>query len=75
MDGARLQAPVRHWAQIGEETFVAGIWLLYAVFRVAGRLPFRLGLDNLLISRMHARLFLGMLVRAPMLLWRKVAPR
>jgi glycosyltransferase involved in cell wall biosynthesis len=34
---------------------------------------FRLGLDNLLISRMHARLFLGMLARAPMLLWRKVA--
>jgi len=32
---------------------------------------FRLGLDNLLISRMHARLFLGMLLRAPMLLWRR----
>jgi predicted LPLAT superfamily acyltransferase len=37
-----MPAPSRHWAQIGEETFVAGIWLLYAVFRVAGRLPFRL---------------------------------
>jgi glycosyltransferase involved in cell wall biosynthesis len=34
---------------------------------------FRLGLDNLLISRMHARLFLGMLARSPLLLWRKVA--
>ena len=33
---------------------------------------FRLGLDNWLISKMHARLFFGMLVRAPMLLWRKV---
>jgi glycosyltransferase involved in cell wall biosynthesis len=33
---------------------------------------FRLGLDNLLISRMHARLFFGMLLRAPWLLWRKV---
>jgi glycosyltransferase involved in cell wall biosynthesis len=33
---------------------------------------FRLGLDNLLISRMHARLFLGMLLRSPALLWRKV---
>jgi glycosyltransferase involved in cell wall biosynthesis len=32
---------------------------------------FRAGLDNLLISRMHAMLFLGMLWRAPMLLWRK----
>lgn len=35
---------------------------------------FRLGLDNLLISRMHARLFAGMLWRSPMLLWRKVRP-
>jgi glycosyltransferase involved in cell wall biosynthesis len=34
---------------------------------------FRLGLDNLLISRMHARLFFGMLARSPLLLWRKVA--
>ncbi len=29
--------------------------------------------DNLLISAMHTRLFFGMLWRAPMLLWRKVA--
>jgi glycosyltransferase involved in cell wall biosynthesis len=36
---------------------------------------FRLGLDNWLISRMHARLALGMLLRAPMLLWRKVSTR
>ena len=42
MGAHRIQAAPRHWAQIGEETFVAGIWLLYAVFRVAGRLPFRL---------------------------------
>ncbi|QRK05203.1 glycosyltransferase family 2 protein [Archangium violaceum] len=28
--------------------------------------------DNVRISRMHARLFLGMLVRLPLLLWRKV---
>jgi glycosyltransferase involved in cell wall biosynthesis len=34
---------------------------------------FRLWRDNLLISAMHARLFLGMLWRAPLLLWRKVA--
>jgi glycosyltransferase involved in cell wall biosynthesis len=33
---------------------------------------FRLGRDNLLISRMHAVLFVGMLLRAPLLLWRKV---
>jgi glycosyltransferase involved in cell wall biosynthesis len=34
---------------------------------------FRVWLDNLLISRMHALLFLGMLRRLPRLLWRKVA--
>lgn len=34
---------------------------------------FRLGEDNWRISRMHARLFAGMLWRAPLLLWRKVS--
>jgi glycosyltransferase involved in cell wall biosynthesis len=36
---------------------------------------FRLGLDNWLITKMHTRLAFGMLVRAPLLLWRKVSPR
>ena len=36
---------------------------------------FRLGLDNWLITKMHARLALGMLLRSPMLLWRKVSSR
>jgi glycosyltransferase involved in cell wall biosynthesis len=36
---------------------------------------FRLGLDNWLISKMHFRLFFGMLARSPLLLWRKVAGR
>ncbi len=34
---------------------------------------FRVVLDNLLISRVHAKLFGGMLLRLPLLLWRKVA--
>lgn len=34
---------------------------------------FRMLLDNVLISRMHAAMFLGMLLRAPKLIWRKVA--
>lgn len=34
---------------------------------------FRLWRDNVRISLMHARLFAGMLLRAPRLLWRKVA--
>ncbi|WP_394789523.1 glycosyltransferase family 2 protein [Rhodoferax sp.] len=33
---------------------------------------FRLWQDNLLITRMHTRLFFGMLLRAPLLLWRKL---
>ena len=36
---------------------------------------FRLGLDNWLITKMHTRLAFGMLVRSPLLLWRKVASR
>ena len=31
-----------HWADLGETTFVGGTWFLYAVYRVLGRLPFRL---------------------------------
>jgi glycosyltransferase involved in cell wall biosynthesis len=36
---------------------------------------FRLGLDNWLITKMHARLAVGMLLRSPKLLWRKVSSR
>ena len=36
---------------------------------------FRLGLDNWLISKMHTRLAFGMLLRSPLLLWRKAAGR
>lgn len=32
----------RHWSAIGEETFAGGMWLMYALFRIGGRLPFRL---------------------------------
>lgn len=39
-----------------------------------GRSHFRLFSDNWLISRMHARLFFGMLFRSPLLLWRKCKP-
>jgi predicted LPLAT superfamily acyltransferase len=34
--------PVRHWASIGESTFVGGIVFLLAVHRFLGRLPFLL---------------------------------
>lgn len=36
-----MTARPTHWAQIGESSFVAGIWLLYHVHRLFGRLPFR----------------------------------
>jgi len=36
---------------------------------------FKAVLDNALISKMHARLFVGMLLRSPMLLWRKVGAK
>ena len=36
---------------------------------------FRLLKDNLLISNMHARLFFGMLVRLPWILWRRIPGR
>lgn len=38
-----------------------------------GQSHFRLWLDNVLISSMHARLFFGMLPRLPRLLWRLIA--
>lgn len=30
-----------HWSRIGESTFVAGIWVLFGVYRLFGRWPFR----------------------------------
>ncbi|GAB7530848.1 glycosyltransferase family 2 protein [Pseudomonas sp. 3A(2025)] len=36
---------------------------------------FRLFHDNALISKMHTKLFFGMLLRLPVLLWRKVSPQ
>lgn len=32
----------QHWSSMNESTFVAGIWLLYAIYRIFGRWPFRL---------------------------------
>lgn len=34
-------SPSRHWSAIGEATCVWGIWFLYALYRVFGRLLFR----------------------------------
>ena len=47
-------------------------WLLIQVhYPLDGLSHFRLWHDNALISKMHAKLFCGMLLRAPWLLWRR----
>jgi glycosyltransferase involved in cell wall biosynthesis len=48
------------------------LWLPVRVnYPADGVSHFRLWHDNVLISRMHARLFFGMLMRSPRLLWNK----
>jgi predicted LPLAT superfamily acyltransferase len=42
-------APKRHWADLGESTFVAGIWLLYGLHRLFGRWLFRLVLGPVVL--------------------------
>ncbi|KAF3998837.1 LpxL/LpxP family acyltransferase [Glaciimonas immobilis] len=37
-----------HWAQINENSFVLGMRLLFMVYRIGGRLPFRLALHPIL---------------------------
>ncbi len=51
-------------------------WLAVAVVYAPGGIShFRPVADNVEISLMHARLFFGMLWRAPGLIWRKLGPR
>lgn len=40
----------RHWAELGESTFVGGTWLLYGVHRLLGRWPFRLCLYPVVLA-------------------------
>lgn len=48
------------------------LWLPTRVhYPLDGLSHFRLWLDNALISKMHAKLFFGMLPRAPLILWRR----
>ncbi len=42
MSSAKPAPRALHWAAMGETTFAAGIWLLYAVHRLTGRWLFRL---------------------------------
>jgi len=45
----------RHWAAMGESTFVGGIWLLFGVHRVLGRTAFRVLLWPVVLSYWLAR--------------------
>ena len=40
----------QHWAQIGETTFIFGIWLLYWVHKLLGRWPFLICLYPVVFS-------------------------
>ncbi|MDQ8034806.1 MAG: glycosyltransferase family 2 protein [Bordetella sp.] len=69
--GARMDFDIAvlvrlHWAGVPMR------WLpTRVVYPADGISHFRGLADNVLISRMHARLFFGMLLRAPRLLWRR----
>jgi len=38
---APAEGGARHWSQIAEASAVAGLWIMYALYRIGGRLPFR----------------------------------
>jgi predicted LPLAT superfamily acyltransferase/glycosyltransferase involved in cell wall biosynthesis len=59
-----------HWAGIRFEPVATRVR-----YPAGGSSHFRLWHDNALISWMHARLFFGMLLRLPILLWRKTRSR
>lgn len=44
-----MSASQQHWAQINEASFVGGMRLLFAIYRIAGRWPFRLVLYPVLV--------------------------
>ncbi len=46
---------MKHWASIGENTFVAGIWLLFGVHRLLGRTVFSLMLWPVVLAYWLAR--------------------
>ncbi|WP_206434473.1 LpxL/LpxP family acyltransferase [Iodobacter ciconiae] len=47
--------PPQHWAEIGEKTFITGIWLLFWVHKLLGRWPFRLCLYPVIAAQWLSR--------------------
>lgn len=76
LDGARIGRRMDFDVEIAVRLVWAGVPVVNQPTRVhypaQGVSHFRVWRDNLLISAMHARLFVGMLWRSPLLLWRKV---
>jgi glycosyltransferase involved in cell wall biosynthesis len=77
LDGARIGQRMDFDTEVLVRLYWRGVPVVNRPTRVTypadGVSHFRVWRDNLLISRMHARLFLGMLLRLPRLLARKVA--
>lgn len=49
------KAANHHWAQMGESTFVLGIWLLFWIHRLFGRWPFRICLYPVVVTHWLTR--------------------
>jgi len=77
LDGAAIGHRMDFDTEVLVRLFWRGIRMVNVPTRVTypidGVSHFKALHDNVLISRMHARLFFGMLLRLPVLLWRKVA--
>ncbi len=78
IDGARLGQRMNFDPEVLVRLHWRGVAIVNQPTRVTypqdGVSHFRLWHDNLLISWMHTRLFCGMLLRLPLLLWRKLGP-
>ena len=78
-----MRGPARHWSQIGEAGAVAGLWFMYALYRLAGRLPFRIVLYPVVayywlaypVARRASREYLANLQHATGALGREPGPR
>ena len=51
----RSGVPSKHWASIGEGTFVGGVWLLYWIHRLTGRAVFRICLAPVVLVHWLSR--------------------
>jgi glycosyltransferase involved in cell wall biosynthesis len=78
VDGQHIGRRMDFDTEIAVRLYWSGMGVVNVPTRVRypedGVSHFRVWRDNVLISAMHTRLFFGMLLRAPQLLWRKLSP-